>query len=70
MKRLIPTMKDQAGAVAVTVAILLVLLVGFAALAIDVGYLMVTRNELQNVADAAALAATRKLGIIYQNMTF
>jgi hypothetical protein len=47
----------------------MVVLVGFAALAIDIGYLMVTRNELQNVADAAALAAASKLGDNYQDMT-
>jgi len=35
-----------------------------------VGYLCVTKNELQNVADAAALAATRKLGAIYQDMPY
>jgi hypothetical protein len=68
MKRPIPTLKDQTGAVAITVAILMFVLVGFAALAIDIGYLLVTRNELQNVADAAALAATRKLGKNYQDM--
>ncbi len=61
---------EQQGAVAVTVAILLVVLVGFAALSIDVGYLMVTRNELQNVADAAALAAARRLGSNYQGLSF
>jgi len=61
--------KKQKGAVAVTVALVSIVLVGFAALSIDIGYLMVTRNELQNVADAAALAATRKLGNYYENMT-
>jgi len=69
MKRPIPSLKDQAGAVAVTVAILMFVLVGIAALAIDIGYLLVTRNELQNVADAAALAAASKLGDNYQNMS-
>lgn len=58
------------GAVAVLVAVLLVVLIGFVALAVDVGYLYVTRNELQNTADAAALAAARKLSSYYQNMTF
>ena len=61
--------EKQKGATAVTIAFLLIVLVGFAALSIDVGYLMVTRNELQNVADAAALAAARKLGNYYENMT-
>jgi len=31
---------------------------------------MVTKNELQNIADSAALAATRQLGSIYQGMTY
>jgi hypothetical protein len=53
---------DQKGAVLILVAICFVVLLGFAALAIDVGYLMAARNELQNVADAAALAACRELG--------
>lgn len=48
--------RNQRGAVAITVAFLMSILLGFAALAIDVGYLFVVRNELQNAADAAALA--------------
>lgn len=62
-----PAFKDQSGAVAVIVALSMVMLLGFAALAIDVGYLAATKNELQNVADAAALAATGELGDIYAN---
>jgi Flp pilus assembly protein TadG len=50
------------GIIAVYVAILLVVIIGLAALAIDVGYMKVARNELQNAADAAALAGARKLG--------
>ncbi|WP_233862519.1 TadG family pilus assembly protein [Paraburkholderia adhaesiva] len=46
----------QKGAVAVTVALSMVAMLSFAALAIDIGNLMVARNELQNAADAAALA--------------
>jgi Flp pilus assembly protein TadG len=46
----------QRGAVAVMTAVSLVLLLGLAALAIDIGNLLVSRNELQNAADAAALA--------------
>jgi hypothetical protein len=37
------------------------MLVGFVALAIDVGHLYVVRNELQNAADAGALAGARHL---------
>lgn len=52
-----PVMRHaQKGAVAVMVAVAMTMLLGFAALAIDVGYLFVVRNELQNSADAAALA--------------
>ena len=57
--------KETRGAVAVTVAILLVVLLGFAALALDISNAMVARNELQNAADAAALAGVRQIGLIY-----
>ena len=62
--------KGKRGVTAVLVAIMLLMLLGFAALAIDVGYGMVTKNELQNIADSAALAATRQLGVIYQSLTY
>ena len=42
--------------VAVQVAVLMIVLLGFAALAIDVGHLCALKGELQRVADAAALA--------------
>jgi hypothetical protein len=45
--------------VAVTAAICLFFLIGFAALVIDVGHLQVVRNELQNAADACALRGAR-----------
>jgi len=67
--KLLEKVKNQAGVSAVIIAIVLPMLIGFGALAVDVGYMCVTKNELQNVADAAALAATRKLGTIYQGMT-
>ena len=68
--QLISTIKNQHGISAVLTAIMLVMLIGFAALAIDIGYLYSTRNELQNAADAAALAATRKLGEVYQALPY
>ncbi len=52
---------NKEGATAVTVAILIVVLVGSAALALDIGHLAVVRNELQNAADAGALAGARVL---------
>jgi hypothetical protein len=60
--------KSQRGAVVVLVAISLVVLLGFTALAIDLGYRHVVKNELQDIADAAALAAANKLGSIYGAM--
>jgi hypothetical protein len=58
----------ERGAAMVLVAISMVALIGFVALAVDLGYLLVTRNEVQNVADASALAGARALGGIYQNL--
>ena len=46
----------QRGSVSLMVAFLLPVLLGLAALAIDLVYLQVVRNEMQNDADAAALA--------------
>jgi len=51
----------QRGATAVVVAVSLLVLIGFAALAIDLGYLYVVKNELQNAADAGALAGAKAL---------
>jgi Flp pilus assembly protein TadG len=48
--------KNNRGQILVLVAISLVVLLGFAALAIDVGYFYHTKNQLQGAADAAALA--------------
>ncbi len=43
-------MKDKKGVTAVLTAIMIVMFLGFSALAIDIGYGMVTKNELQNIA--------------------
>lgn len=51
-----PRARDERGAVAVTVALLMVPLIGFAALAVDVSSLYAQRQQLQTGADAAALA--------------
>jgi Flp pilus assembly protein TadG len=45
----------RAGQTVITVALALVVLLGFVGLAIDVGMMMLARNEVQNAADAAAL---------------
>ena len=54
-------MRRTEGSVAVITAIGIVAFFGMVSLAIDMGHLYTTRNELQNVADAAALAATGNL---------
>ncbi len=53
--------EENDGVSAVIVAVVIVVLVGFAALAIDIGHLAVVRNELQNAADAGALNGARVL---------
>ncbi len=69
-QKLIARIKDQSGITVVLVALTMAVLIGFAALAVDIGYTLTTKNELQNVADAAALAAARQLGVIYQGMSY
>jgi Flp pilus assembly protein TadG len=49
--------RHRRAAVAVYTAVSMTFLLGFAALTIDLGYLYVVRAQLQNAADAAALAA-------------
>lgn len=53
--------RRQRGAIVIMSAFLLVVMLGMVALAVDVGRLMVVRNELQNAADAAALAGAARL---------
>ncbi|OPY83153.1 MAG: hypothetical protein A4E65_00668 [Syntrophorhabdus sp. PtaU1.Bin153] len=64
------TIGNERGAVAIFVALTLTMFIGVAALAVDVGYMMVGKTELQRTADAAALAATRRLGYIYEGMSY
>ncbi len=58
-------LKDNKGTVTIVTILAMLVLISFAALAVDVGYMMVRRNELQNIADTAALAATGELGSMY-----
>jgi hypothetical protein len=60
MKKLI---KDETGNVIAFTAITMIVLIGFMALGIDVGTMMVARNQLQAAADAAALAGASGLTI-------
>ena len=53
--------KNQGGISLVIVAIFLFLFIGVSALAIDLSHLYLVRNELQNAADAGALAGAKNL---------
>src|SRR5579864_9048066 len=58
---LLKPLSKQKGAMLITTAFFFIVVIGFAAVAVDVGHLMVARNELQNGADAAALAGANCL---------
>jgi len=53
--------RDERGAVLVMFTIVLTVLVAFSALAIDLGYAREKKRQVQNAADAAALAAAQSL---------
>ncbi len=54
-------LRKEGGAVGIIVALSMVVLVGFVGLALDLGKLYIAKSELQNSADACALAAVREL---------
>lgn len=51
----------EGGAIILTFSLMLLFLIGFAAIAIDLGRLFVVRTELQTAADSCALAAAQEL---------
>lgn len=51
----------QRGAISIVVALSLAVLLGFVGLVLDLGHLFVTKTELQDAADACALAAAKEL---------
>jgi hypothetical protein len=53
--------RKERGVVAIIVALSMTALVGFVGLALDLGKLYIAKSELQNSADACALAAVREL---------
>jgi Flp pilus assembly protein TadG len=59
MRRLIRAERDERGAVVVLVAMVSVVLVVMAALVVDVGSILDERRQLQNAADASALAVAQ-----------
>jgi hypothetical protein len=62
MTKIIPRkLTEQRGSVLIVTALLLIVLLGFTAFAIDFGNAYIVKNELQNAADAAALAGASVL---------
>lgn len=60
-ERFLLPLTGQRGAVLVLAGVAMVVLIGITALAIDIGHLVVVRNEVQNAADAGALAGAQAL---------
>ncbi|MGP0224886.1 pilus assembly protein TadG-related protein [Paenarthrobacter sp. NCHU4564] len=63
MRRIRARGNGEQGAVAVFVALILVVLLAFAALAVDAGMLYSERAQVQNGSDAAALAVAQKCAV-------
>lgn len=61
-------LSNERGVTAVFIAILIVFLTAMVSFSVDLGFAWVTKNELQNIADAAALAGARQLGVIYEEL--
>lgn len=62
MKRLVKKfVRKEDGQTLILIALMMVVLLGFAALVIDVGRLYVAKREMQNAADAGALAGAQDL---------
>ncbi|HYC57358.1 MAG TPA: Tad domain-containing protein [Candidatus Binatia bacterium] len=57
--------RPEKGSVTILAALAAISLLGFAAMAIDVGYATATRTQLQNVADAGSMSGARELARIY-----
>jgi hypothetical protein len=56
-----PRLRDQRGAIIVVAALCLMMILGIAGLAVDLGYLDVVRCELQRAADAGAMAGAQSI---------
>jgi len=61
-------LSKSAGAIGIIVAIVMIVLLSCGALAIDMSLALITKNQLYNLADGAALAGTRVLGKKYAAM--
>ena len=65
MQRIKQILRTEQGISGIVFALSLGMLVAIAAITLDVGRAFVTRSELQNIADSAALAAGQQLGQQY-----
>lgn len=61
MRSVMPHKRSRKGIILVYAAFLMVVVLGFAALAIDIGYIALTKDQLQNAADASALAGAMRM---------
>ena len=61
MRSIWKRLRSEAGQSTVIIAMTMVVICGFAAMAIDIGRVSVERGQLQNAADAAALAGAQAL---------
>ncbi|MCC4263841.1 pilus assembly protein TadG-related protein [Oceanimonas baumannii] len=57
----LPTQRKQKGAVLILVTVALFVLLGFTALALDGGYLLLNKSRLQDAVDAAALSGAKTM---------
>lgn len=60
MRRLKPGQDNERGGISVIVGLLMVVVLGFTAIAVEVGMLYSEKSQLQNAADAAALLVAQK----------
>ena len=61
LRRLRAFLADQDGAIAIVIALLLPVLLGFAGLAVDIGHMYAVDAQLKNAADAGALRGAKVL---------
>ena len=54
-------MRDESGVITAMMVIMMAAFVGLLALVVDLTHIQTVKNELQNAADAAALAGARAL---------
>ncbi len=60
--------RSRRAAITVLAAVFMVVMLGFVAFGIDVGYMAVVKTQLQNAADSAAMAAAANMGGTQANM--